>query len=146
MKIICDLDGTLCDHTHRKHLSHIDFEGYNGSLHLDTPRKAIVEILRLMGGSGAYDITLLTGRPEQYRGDTRKWLEVHDIYWNHLLMRPTGDMRSDTALKAELLLGHCKLDDILFILEDRDCVVDMWRTMGLTCLQVERFEVNHGSC
>jgi hypothetical protein len=143
MKIICDLDGTLCDHTHRKHLSHIDFEKYNGGLHLDTPRRAIVEILSLMGEK--YDITLLTGRPEQYRSETIKWLDnVHDVCWHDLLMRPTGDMRSDTVLKADMLIQHCKPDDVLFILEDRDCVVDMWRTMGMTCLQVDRFEVNKG--
>jgi hypothetical protein len=31
------------------------------------------------------------------------------------------------------------LENILFVLEDRDRMVQMWRSAGLTCLQVEQW-------
>jgi len=144
--IICDLDGTLCDHSHRKHMSHLDFDHYNGLLHLDHPRQGILYLLSAMESDGHY-VILITGRPEQYREATEDWLWKHTgVYFEHrgLYMRPTGNMESDIHLKASIFesLPDDVKRDVLFVLEDRDCVVDMWRDLGLLCLQVERFEVN----
>ena len=143
--VICDLDGTLCDHTHRRHLSHLDFDQYNGMLHLDHPRKGIVALLAAMEGDGHY-IILMTGRPEQYREATEDWLWRHTgLEFEHrgLHMRPTGNMDGDVTLKMGIFaaLPNNVKDNVLFVLEDRDCVVKMWREIGLLCLQVENFEV-----
>jgi hypothetical protein len=43
-------------------------------------------------------------------------------------------MRSDVKAKREMLRGVDK-DKILFVVEDRSRVVEMWRSEGLTCLQ-----------
>ena len=52
-------------------------------------------------------------------------------------MRPAGDRRRDSIVKAELF--DRKVRDeyrVLVVLDDRKQVVDMWRSLGLTCLQV----------
>lgn len=137
--IICDLDGTLCDHEHRKHLLS-NFDEYNSKLHLDNPKQAIREILVMMGK--AYHIILITGRPIKHQPETEQWLDKHGIKYSGLFMRPEGDMRPDVALKRAIFHEHVvNPDDVLFVMEDRDCVVDLWRSLGLTCLQVERFEM-----
>jgi hypothetical protein len=52
-------------------------------------------------------------------------------------MRKTGDHRKDYVVKKEI---HRKLIkpkyEVLFVLEDRNQAVNMWRQEGLTCLQV----------
>lgn len=52
-------------------------------------------------------------------------------------MRPAGDKRRDDIIKAEIFDQHIRgHHNILLVLDDRDSVVKMWRSMGLTCLQV----------
>ena len=52
-------------------------------------------------------------------------------------MRKTGDNRKDCVVKREIFDAEIKDKYyIKFILDDRNQVVDMWRKMGLTCLQV----------
>jgi hypothetical protein len=55
-----------------------------------------------------------------------------------LIMRATGDMRKDSIIKQELLEREIVPNSFVdFVLDDRNQVVDMWRSLGLTCLQVD---------
>ena len=51
-------------------------------------------------------------------------------------MRQDGDFRRDDIVKQEILDKYIDKDRVLFVLDDRDQVVDMWRRNGLTCFQV----------
>jgi hypothetical protein len=52
-------------------------------------------------------------------------------------MRKYGDYRKDYVVKREIYEQLIAPDyDILCVLDDRNSVVDMWREIGLTCLQV----------
>ena len=139
--IICDLDGTLFDHTHRRHLSDAQkFDEYNSKLHLDSPKKAVHEILHRMAPH--HPVILITGRPDKWEKETRAQLQQYHVPYDDLYMRKEGDMQSDVDLKRGIFaMAVGDASNVLFVLEDRDCVVDMWRSIGLTCLQVERFEV-----
>jgi len=46
-----------------------------------------------------------------------------------LIMRKSGDFRSDVIIKPELIKPFADKIEILF--DDRDGVVDMWRKNGL---------------
>ena len=63
-----------------------------------------------------------------------KWLEEHDVNYHELLLRRDGDYRSDVVVKREMLADLDK-SKILFVVEDRSRVVEMWRSEGLVCLQ-----------
>jgi hypothetical protein len=55
-----------------------------------------------------------------------------------LFMRKTGDIRSDDIVKREIYETHIKPEwNVVCVLDDRQRVVDMWREIGLTCLQVD---------
>ena len=55
----------------------------------------------------------------------------------HLFMRASGDTRKDEIVKLELFDAHVRGKyDVRLVLDDRDRVVRMWRSIGLTCLQV----------
>ena len=52
-------------------------------------------------------------------------------------MRKTGDFRKDSIVKKELFDENVRGKyNIEFVLDDRNQVVEMWRSIGLVCLQV----------
>lgn len=125
--VICDIDGTLAEH----HRSPYDY----ASLHTDAVIRPIRTLVNIF--NARWPIILVTGRPEDYRVGTEAWLESHYIpYWG-LFMRPSGDLRADNIIKAEIYERDiAPYWDVKYVLDDRDRVVKMWRGKGLTCLQV----------
>lgn len=84
-----------------------------------------------------YKTIVMSGRDESCRAETEAWLDKHEISYDHLFMRPEGDMRKDSIVKAELFDNHVRDNyDVKFVLDDRNQVVDMWRSMGIKTLQV----------
>lgn len=137
---IIDLDGTLCDITHRLHIlsePKKKWAEFHALLVDDIPNLAISIIMRAIRGYGVR-IALCTGRPEEYRDETMDWLRKHAIDWDRLLMRPEGNYQSDDLVKPALAAdaGLTK-DNVLFIMEDRDKMVRMWRQLGFVCFQVQ---------
>ena len=133
--IICDLDGTLALLNGRDPFD-------PSTAHNDLLNEPVANIIKVYNNQTlfAIDLFLITGRYDMYRPQTIKWLEKHGItHYKALYMRNTGDNRKDTVVKRELYEKYIKNDyDVLFVLEDRDQVVHMWRKeLGLTCLQVE---------
>lgn len=126
--IIVDIDGTLA---HMKGRSPFDWQRV-GEDECDEIIKGIVN---------AYDnhgvVIVMSGRDGSCRAITEKWLEDNGIKYDSLLMRIEGDMRKDSIVKRELfdtyIAGHYFIE---YVLDDRQQVVDMWRDMGLKCLQV----------
>lgn len=83
-----------------------------------------------------YIIIVLSGRDGSCYDITKEWLDQH-IYFDAFWMRAAGDMRPDNIIKAELFDQHIRDNfDVKFVIDDRDQVVDMWRSMGLQCFQV----------
>lgn len=137
---IFDLDGTLADLGHRLH--HIqkekpDWDTFNKMCSYDEPKHDIITLLHVMANSG-FRIAIFTGRMETVRTQTIDWLKQQHIHYDLLVMRKAGDHRSDTVVKEEMLKNHLYIGDILFTVDDRDKVVQLWRDLGLTCLQVQK--------
>ena len=54
-------------------------------------------------------------------------------------MRKNGDHRPDHVIKKSLISeANIKFEDISFVLEDRQEVVNMWRENKVRCLQVDK--------
>lgn len=132
--IICDLDGTLAHMTNR---GPFDWDKVVN----DEPDFNIWEILlrfnNVMPVSKKVQIIVLSGRDSVCRTKTMEWLGMFDIPYDKLFMRPKGDMRKDSIVKKEIFDKRIKNKyDVQFVLDDRNQVVEMWRNIGLTCLQV----------
>lgn len=132
-----DLDGTLANLDHR--LNHIQGEVKNWraffkAVEFDT---VIEPLQRLFWDlSNHTDCIIVSGRSDECREETEAWLYVNELNFSQLYMRKEGDHRPDHEIKKELL-EQAKADGwepILFI-DDRKQVVDMWRSLGYTCLQ-----------
>lgn len=129
--IICDLDGTLAIIHNR---SPYEASKADEDL-LNVPVANIVRNFRDRG----YKILFLTGREDKHREPTLRFLHKHlgEAFEFSLTMRKTGDMRKDSIVKREFYDQVVKDKYYVeFILDDRNQVVDMWRGLGLTCLQV----------
>ena len=138
--VIFDIDGTLANISHRLH--HItgekkDWDGFNQFLHLDELKPDIAALYKMCSDAG-YHIMIVTGRSEKYREVTQKWLWDNGIIFEHLYMRPDGDKSPDTEIKQSILNKYILGKKVLFSVDDRDRVVEMWRRNGITCLQVQK--------
>lgn len=132
--IICDIDGTLALLGSR---SPYDASTAEDDL-LNHPVANILEVYTTQDRFEIH-VFLITGREEKFRSQTERWLKKYKIKYESLFMRPTGDHRKDTVVKMEIYKKNiADKYDVIFVLEDRDQVVAMWRIqLGLTCLQVE---------
>lgn len=128
--IIVDVDGTIAHNDgHRKFY---EWDKVGG----DKPKNNIIDLVN------AYEmyanIIVFSGRDGCCIDLTRKWLEDNYVKFDQLYQREAGDNRKDSIIKRELYEQHVQGKyNVLFVLDDRDQVVDMWRNeLGLTCLQV----------
>ena len=126
--IIVDMDGTLAiiDHRNPYDVSCCD---------LDLPNKPVLEtVLKWQSNT---TIIIVSGRTDNGKEKTEIWLKKYGVNYQHLYMRKTGDMRKDAIIKQEIYNDFIRDKyNILFILDDRQQVVDMWRSLGLTVFQV----------
>ena len=137
--IIVDLDGTLCDCEHRRKLKDngkIDFGCFLDPENVakDPLNNWCRELIMGMGDMG-YRIICVSGREDALKDVTKKWLEKYNVPYDGLFMRKSGDYRKDCEVKIEIYNKYIKDNyEILFIVDDRKQVVDMWREMGMTVL------------
>ena len=142
--IIVDIDGTLANISHRRKYVEQkpkDWDKFFAGIKDDTPNKWCVEIInRFSRTQGSYGIILCTGRMEKHLPETKKWLAKLNIPFDtEIFSRKDGDFRPDDVVKEEIYLNRIKpeFDPILFVIDDRKRVVDMWRRNGLVCLQCD---------
>lgn len=147
--ILCDLDGTLALIGDRS-----PFDATECDVK-DKPNVPVIECVKAMHAQGV-QIIFMSGRMAKDRDASirfiEKWVRVPANYAfskenderpqdnpipYQLFMRATGDMRKDNIIKRELFDAHVRGKfNVLFVLDDRDQVVNGWRTMGLSCFQV----------
>ena len=140
--VIFDLDGTLCDITHRLH--HIVDEPKNWGAFFaacvdDEPKPKMIEFLNTMRYADHY-VYIFSGRSDAVRAETEAWLEKHQVSYHELIMRQDGDYRVDHVVKEEMfdrIFNDETKRYLSFAVDDRNQVVEMWRRKGITCLQCE---------
>ncbi|WP_275272314.1 hypothetical protein [Limnobacter sp. P1] len=173
---IFDLDGTLADIDHRRHLVQNKKEicsackGTGGIIYMppcascngkgerngesqpnwpefyrlcvnDTPKWPVINTMIALARQGA-DVWIWSGRSAEVMNETREWLQRYipgdELEEVELCMRREGDYTPDEQLKAGWYDALTEYDQrrLVAIFDDRQKVVDMWRSKGLTCFQV----------
>lgn len=136
--IIIDMDGTLSDCEHRRHFvsgEKKDWKSFNESCSMDPPNDWCVSLACKL--AACYDIIVVSGRNEEFREITQAWISKQGIPITDLFLRPDGDFRKDSVVKEEIYNKYIKNNypNVAFCIDDRKQVVDMWRSLGLVCLQ-----------
>lgn len=146
---IFDLDDTLSNSQHRKHLlesskpNWVEFFKRSKDDPLITKVRDLAVTVRASGA----EIWIWTGRSDEVKADTVLWLEKYGITENIVdFENPTAfKMRSknDTMPDHQLKIGwYRRLSEInkkriICVFEDRDTVVHAWRKEGVLCCQVK---------
>lgn len=138
--IIVDIDGTLANISHRR--QHVEskpknWKAFFENMHLDKVNLWCREII-LKFYKDFYFLALVSGRSEDHRKITEEWLKLNSIPYSALYMRKSGDFRDDSIVKKEIYESEIKNKlNILFVLDDRKRVTEMWRREGLVVLQCD---------
>ena len=139
--IVFDIDGTLANTEHRKHWvasKPKNWAAWNAGMANDTVHADIKWLLNIFDNrSHNTRIVFCSGRGEETRNVTEKWLADNDIYYDALYMRSESDYRKDSIVKVELLEQIRKDYGEPFLwFDDRQQVVDAIRAQGVRVLQV----------
>lgn len=146
--IIVDLDGTLVNNSVRtRHLDSSqvrDWTEFNKALQFDELSEWCNQLVRGMADRGTH-IIFLTARSgsSETRQITENWLRLNMGGLNGdytLLMRDDGDARPDFAIKQEIyMLKVAPYYNVLFAIDDKASVCNMWRSLGVTALHCEDY-------
>lgn len=129
---LVDIDGTVaikCDRS--------PFE-YNKADN-DTPNQYVIDTINALYETKRIDyIQFLSGRESYSYELTRDWLIRHgfDMNKHRLLMRKTRDCRRDSIIKNEIYEFCLKQNNIKYLFDDRNQVVDMWWDQKLPVFHV----------
>lgn len=129
--IIFDIDGTLCLLNDRNpfDLKRIQY---------DSPNPPVILMNDLVYKAGIH-VILCTGRSEECKVDTERWLKEYNVKYNDIYFRPYKNYSPDYKIK-ELFWRHVAQDfNIVTLFDDRNQVVDHARKLGLSV-----FQVNYG--
>ncbi len=138
--IICDIDGTIADCSHREH--HVtgdkkDWKAFFAGMADDTPRTEVWDEVKKLSREENAEIILVSARPEDYREVTEQWLRGNEMDdFVHLLMRRSGDKRPDVEVKSEIYHRYLRPYDIIKVFDDRPAVIRMWKEKELDVVDV----------
>jgi predicted kinase len=128
--IIVDIDGTLAHIADGR-------SPYDASRAMNDSLDDAVSVITAMFYNHDYKVIILTGRSAEHRDVTVEWLEANNVEYDEIYTRAEGDTREDSIIKEELFRTHVEPRfNVKFVLDDRNRVVNMWRRIGLKCLQV----------
>jgi predicted kinase len=139
MFIVFDLDGTIADCRHRVHFVRDggnDWDSFFAECVNDPPILTTIAALNAHYDAG-HRVEIWSARSAVVERETIEWLiaqKIDPALLTH--MRAAGDMTPDVDLKRRWLLAlhPDERPDIVF--DDRQRVVDMWRSEDIVCFQV----------
>lgn len=129
--VLVDIDGTVAHHEGVR--SPYDFT----KVIEDKPDDTVIAMVKSLKKQGK-KVIIMSGRSDECKEDTVKWLEKYGIEFDDIHMRSKGDQRADWVIKDELVREHIQDNYYVdYCLDDRNQVVDHHRAMGYKVLQVE---------
>jgi len=145
---IFDLDGTIANIDKRRALcvkpnGKMDFKQFFDpkNIDLDEPNHPVIQTLKRLHIAG-FKIVIFSGRSKATKAATQLWLKQNGVDYHVLKMRPTSHpfayMKDDLLKKhwLDTIFPGDDKDRIVAVFDDRDQVVDMWRSNDIACFQV----------
>jgi uncharacterized HAD superfamily protein len=136
---VFDLDGTICDVRHRRQFVATkprNWDAWNAGLVNDTPNIAVQIVFQALRNDQEVDLIIVSGRSDDYKEQTIKWLTDNEIFYDEIYMRKYKDHRDDAVVKGEIADEIEKTHQILGVFDDRQRVVNMWIERGIWVFDV----------
>ena len=141
--VIFDVDGTLMDITERRKFVEQrpkDWDSFNDieNVKKDKPFDAVFMLAKNLQ-QGGFGIILSSGRKENLTKITLEQVQKQNLFPDMWFFRSETDFRPDNELKASHL-AKIRAEGIepVMAFDDRDSVVDFWRSQGIKTFQPER--------
>jgi uncharacterized HAD superfamily protein len=134
-----DLDGTLCNVNHRRQYVATkprNWDAWNKGLINDVPNVAVQKVFQALRNDQDVDMIIVSGRSDDYKEQTVKWLTDNEIFYDEIYMRKYKDHRDDAVVKGEIADEIEKTHNILGVFDDRQRVVNMWIERGIWVFDV----------
>ncbi|MGV3278748.1 hypothetical protein ACFX5K_03775 [Rickettsiales bacterium LUAb2] len=136
--ILVDIDGTICDSSHRKHEEYNKIKKDKVINNICNMVSKLQDLTYYQDGCSNFDyekthkICFITGRKEDSVKETNDWIINHYIAEDYdLYMRKNTDTRPCSQVKKDIYNKFLKNKDILCVFEnDPDCI-KMYRKLGL---------------
>ena len=137
--ILCDIDGTVADNSHRQHFlqGKKDWEGFFSTLVEDKPIMPTIELLKDEFKKGR-EIIFITGRPKRYSYSTNLWLKEYFNFNYKLYMREDGDQRNKLSVKKDIFEKNLEAKDIAYCLDNDPNLIVQWQKLGLKTIDVNK--------
>lgn len=137
--VVFDRDGTLFSVEH--HMGNKgprNWKAYNDLCEHDAVIPAVAALFRLVHNNCPGVATIITsGREDKTRAGMLAAMEREGVVPDYLFMRKTGDNRKDALVKLEIYAQEIEPRfNVLFVVDDRQQVVDAWESIGLHVIQV----------
>jgi len=137
---VFDLDGTLCDVRHRRQYvasKPRNWDAWNAGLVNDTPHLAVQKVFQALHCDYTIRLIIVSGRSDDYKEQTIKWLTDHEIFYDEIYMRKYKDHRDDSVVKGEIADEILKTYNILGVFDDRQRVIkNTWLSRGIWVFDV----------
>ena len=143
--VIMDLDGVICDNSHRAHLvpladqQHLNeaWQPFVAECHNDAPIAAGIEMLKAL--ETVYGVAIVTSRQEMFKELTETWLKKHTPFYKcfqNIAYRPADNTDSPAEYKRVTLqlirsYGH----EVMFAIDDDPAIVAMYNAEGVPTFQ-----------
>lgn len=135
--ILCDLDGTIADLSHRIRFIQCEHKDYGNFYdNSEVVKDGFISDVfqKVLSDSEDYnaEIVFFSGRSSSCRDGTLSWITHHTGITEPLLfMRREGDYRPDYLVKKEMYNNIFNNGDVLRVYDDRPSVIRMWHELNL---------------
>lgn len=136
--VVFDVDGTLMDESHRKHLrDEKKWEEYFEACDKDVPIQHVIALTQEYKAKG-YEIWVMTGRADigTCREKTIASFQEHGVVFDHLKMRSKEVMIPDHVLKPAWIAKYIGKERVEVIYDDREPVIEGFRKKGLNVINI----------
>lgn len=133
---VVDIDGVLADARHRQHYLNGSWKDWDSFFLAAGDDALLIEQARLLEAiADDHVIALLTARSDWIDGITLRWLHEHEVRWDLLIMRSSGDYRRSPLMKQHAVeqLRSRNYEPVLAI-EDDPRNVTMFESEGIPCI------------
>lgn len=132
--IIVDIDATLSFNTSGRPFYG---KGCAEGIEKDIPNTPVCNLVNAMF-SDMYKVIIVTGREgtKEIIDATEKWLSDNEIAYDEIYFREEGDYTKGDECKKRIFEQNIKNKyNVQFVIDDSQKCVDMYRELGLICLQ-----------
>ena len=142
MKVIIDIDNTLCNSNERFRLAtkpdgKIDWDIVHNAelIEKDKPNYPMIDLAYSYKSRGV-EVILLTGRPDSAREATELWLAQYHIEYDQLIMRNRSSHYLKAVVYKEKVYKTIIKSDVFCAYDDEEEIIQMWNSLGIPAFKV----------